>query len=42
MVLPFDVNNKNAGGIHYYNKLHPGMRMARPCFLRARVRAFAL
>jgi hypothetical protein len=29
MVVQFDVNNDNAGGIHYYNKLHPGMRMAR-------------
>jgi len=29
MVVQFDVNAHNAGGIHYFNKLHPGMRMAR-------------
>ena len=29
MVVQFDVNNDDAGGIHYFNKLHPGMRMAR-------------
>lgn len=29
MVVQFDVNNDNPGGIHYANKLHPGMRMAR-------------
>ncbi|MEM9347855.1 MAG: hypothetical protein AAGB26_14690 [Planctomycetota bacterium] len=29
MVVQFDVNAHSAGGIHYGNKLHPGMRMAR-------------
>ncbi len=29
MVVQFDVNNDGAGGIHYFNKLHPGQRMAR-------------
>ncbi|MCP4830368.1 MAG: sialate O-acetylesterase [Proteobacteria bacterium] len=29
MVVQFDVNAHSAGGIHYANKLHPGMRMAR-------------
>ena len=29
MVVQFDVNAHSAGGIHYSNKLHPGMRMAR-------------
>lgn len=29
MVVQFDVNAHNSGGIHYFNKLHPGMRMAR-------------
>jgi len=29
MVVQSDINSANPGGIHYYNKLHPGMRMAR-------------
>ena len=29
MVVQSDLNSANPGGIHYYNKLHPGMRMAR-------------
>ncbi|MDG1853693.1 MAG: sialate O-acetylesterase [Verrucomicrobiales bacterium] len=29
MVIQSDINSANPGGIHYYNKLHPGMRMAR-------------
>ncbi len=29
MVVQFDVNADGAGGIHYFNKLHPGQRMAR-------------
>lgn len=29
MVVQFDCNSHSAGGIHYHNKLHPGMRMAR-------------
>ncbi|MGB0766183.1 MAG: sialate O-acetylesterase [Phycisphaeraceae bacterium] len=29
MVVQFDVNAHSANGIHYSNKLHPGMRMAR-------------
>jgi len=29
MVVQFDVNADSPGGIHYTNKLHPGMRMAR-------------
>ncbi len=29
MVVQFDVNSQNPRGIHYSNKLHPGMRMAR-------------
>jgi len=29
MVVQFDVNADSPGGIHYSNKLHPGMRMAR-------------
>ncbi len=29
MVVQSDLNSARPGGIHYYNKLHPGMRMAR-------------
>ncbi len=29
MVVQTDLNPANPGGIHYYNKLHPGMRLAR-------------
>ena len=29
MIIQSDINSANPGGIHYYNKLHPGMRMAR-------------
>jgi sialate O-acetylesterase len=29
MVVQSDLNSAHPGGIHYYNKLHPGMRMAR-------------
>ncbi len=29
MVVQSDLNSAKPGGIHYYNKLHPGMRMAR-------------
>ena len=29
MVIQSDINSANPGGIHYYNKLHPGIRMAR-------------
>ena len=29
MVVQYDVNSDSAGGIHYFNKLHPGQRMAR-------------
>lgn len=29
MVVQSDLNSANPGGIHYFNKLHPGMRMAR-------------
>ena len=29
MVVQSDINSANPGGIHYYNKLHPGIRMAR-------------
>ena len=29
MVVQSDINSANPGGIHYYNKLHPGMRIAR-------------
>ena len=29
MVVQFDCNSHSAGGIHYHNKLHPCMRMAR-------------
>lgn len=29
MVVQFDVNAHDSGGIHYFNKLHPGMRLAR-------------
>ncbi len=29
MVVQSDINSASPGGIHYYNKLHPGMRMAR-------------
>ena len=29
MVVQSDINSANPKGIHYYNKLHPGMRMAR-------------
>ena len=29
MVIQSDLNSARPGGIHYYNKLHPGMRMAR-------------
>jgi sialate O-acetylesterase len=29
MVVQSDINSANPRGIHYYNKLHPGMRMAR-------------
>lgn len=29
MVVQSDMNSARPGGIHYYNKLHPGMRMAR-------------
>ncbi|HCU86339.1 MAG TPA: hypothetical protein DGP39_02325 [Verrucomicrobiales bacterium] len=29
MVVQSDINSAKPGGIHYYNKLHPGMRMAR-------------
>jgi sialate O-acetylesterase len=29
MVVQFDVNSDDAGGIHYFSKLHPGQRMAR-------------
>lgn len=29
MVVQTDLNSANPGGIHYFNKLHPGMRMAR-------------
>jgi hypothetical protein len=28
MVVQSDLNSAHPGGIHYYNKLHPGMRMA--------------
>ncbi|HKK18532.1 MAG TPA: sialate O-acetylesterase, partial [Opitutales bacterium] len=29
MVVQSDLNSARPGGIHYFNKLHPGMRMAR-------------
>ncbi len=29
MVVQSDLNSANPGGIHYFNKLHPGQRMAR-------------
>lgn len=29
MVVQIDLNSANPGGIHYANKLHPGMRLAR-------------
>jgi len=29
MVVQTDLNSARPGGIHYYNKLHPGMRLAR-------------
>ena len=29
MVVQSDLNSARPQGIHYYNKLHPGMRMAR-------------
>lgn len=29
MVVQYDINSDGAGGIHYFNKLHPGQRMAR-------------
>jgi len=29
MVVQSDINSANPRGIHYYNKLHPGMRLAR-------------
>lgn len=29
MVVQTDLNSANPGGIHYFNKLHPGMRLAR-------------
>jgi sialate O-acetylesterase len=29
MVVQSDLNSARPGGIHYYNKLHPGMRLAR-------------
>jgi len=29
MVVQTDVNSASPGGIHYHNKLHPGMRLAR-------------
>ena len=29
MVVQSDLNSAHPGGIHYFNKLHPGMRMAR-------------
>ena len=29
MVLQHDLNSARPGGIHYYNKLHPGQRLAR-------------
>lgn len=29
MVVQSDLNPANPGGIHYFNKLHPGMRLAR-------------
>ncbi|MFK7911142.1 MAG: sialate O-acetylesterase [Akkermansiaceae bacterium] len=29
MVVQSDMNSARPGGIHYFNKLHPGMRMAR-------------
>ena len=29
MVVQSDLNSARPQGIHYFNKLHPGMRMAR-------------
>ncbi|MBI1336757.1 MAG: hypothetical protein GC164_07335 [Phycisphaera sp.] len=29
MVVQTDLNSANPGGIHYFNKLHPGLRLAR-------------
>ncbi len=40
MVIQSDINSANPGGIHYYNKLHPGMRMARWALHFSRVASF--